>query len=170
MDEAVLRALARWPNVPACYGWLSLDRRGRWRMQGEPVVHGGLADFISRNYGCDEAGNWFTQNGPQKVFVALAYTPWILRTTGFGLVTHTGLAFVAEAGWVDEDGNLLLSGPQGVGLMHDHDLTALADFIELPENSVPGRLHLAGTLLPLNPILAAEVSTRFSFSPSPRPA
>ena len=169
MDEAVLRALARWPNVPACYGWLSLDRRGRWRMQGEPVAHVGLADFISRNYGCDDAGNWFTQNGPQKVFVALTYTPWILRIAASGFVTHTGQPFTAEAGWVDEEGSLLLSGPQGVGLVHDHDLTALADFIELPEKEAPGRLHLAGTLLPLNPIRAAEIPARFGFRPSPQP-
>ena len=28
MDESVIRALAKWPNVPAVYGWLSLSRRG----------------------------------------------------------------------------------------------------------------------------------------------
>jgi len=170
MDEAVLRALARWPNVPACYGWLSLDRRGRWRMQGEPVVHAGLADFISRNYACDDTGNWFTQNGPQKVFVSLAYTPWILRTTPSGFVTHTGQAFAVDAGWVDDDGALLLSGSQGVGVVHDHDLGSLADFIELPAGEDPGRLQLAGAPLLLHPIYAAEVPTRFGFSPSPQPA
>ena len=34
-------AIARWPNVPACHEWLSLDRRGDWRLQGERV-HGAL--------------------------------------------------------------------------------------------------------------------------------
>ncbi|HEV8259130.1 MAG TPA: DUF2946 family protein [Burkholderiales bacterium] len=29
MDEAVLRSIAKWPNVPAVYGWLQLKRRGR---------------------------------------------------------------------------------------------------------------------------------------------
>ncbi|TMH99667.1 MAG: DUF2946 family protein, partial [Betaproteobacteria bacterium] len=28
MDELVARSLAKWPNVPAVYGWLALDRRG----------------------------------------------------------------------------------------------------------------------------------------------
>ena len=27
MDDAVLRSMAKWPNVPDVYGWLSLDRR-----------------------------------------------------------------------------------------------------------------------------------------------
>ena len=39
MDRSVIRTMARWPNVPAVYGWMSLDRRGRWCLQGEPVVH-----------------------------------------------------------------------------------------------------------------------------------
>jgi hypothetical protein len=33
------------PEVPACYGWLSLDRRGRWRLRGETVTHAGLKAF-----------------------------------------------------------------------------------------------------------------------------
>jgi hypothetical protein len=28
MDEMVKRGMARWPDVPDVYGWLSLDRRG----------------------------------------------------------------------------------------------------------------------------------------------
>ncbi|HET8728586.1 MAG TPA: DUF2946 family protein, partial [Alphaproteobacteria bacterium] len=30
MDESVLRAMTKWPNVPAVYGWLQLDQRGNW--------------------------------------------------------------------------------------------------------------------------------------------
>ena len=41
MDESVIRAMDRWPDVPAVYGWLELDVRGRWRLRGEPV-RGGL--------------------------------------------------------------------------------------------------------------------------------
>ena len=29
MDDIVKQALAKWPNVPHCYGWLSLDARGK---------------------------------------------------------------------------------------------------------------------------------------------
>jgi hypothetical protein len=89
MDESVKLALAKWPNVPSCTGWLALDRRGNWRMRdeaaqrsgaaGSTIRHPALLAFIARNYGADEAGRWFFQNGPQRVYVELAYTPWIVR-------------------------------------------------------------------------------------------
>ncbi len=85
-----LAAIAKWPDVPACYGWLSLDRRGDWRLQGERVTHRGLIDFINRQYAGDETGCWFLQNGPQRVFVSLAATPWIFRNDGDRLASHTG--------------------------------------------------------------------------------
>jgi hypothetical protein len=30
MDDIVKQAMAKWPNVPACHGWLGLDARGHW--------------------------------------------------------------------------------------------------------------------------------------------
>jgi len=33
MDQTVLRSLAKWPEVPAVYGWLALDRRGNWLLR-----------------------------------------------------------------------------------------------------------------------------------------
>ena len=30
MDDIVKQAMAKWPNVPACWGWLGLDARGNW--------------------------------------------------------------------------------------------------------------------------------------------
>lgn len=89
MDQAVLDALKKWPNVPACTGWLMLDRRGQWRMRdeacqasggsGDPIRHTALNAFIARNYAVDDEGRWFFQNGPQRVFVDLAYTPSVVR-------------------------------------------------------------------------------------------
>ena len=35
MDDIVKQAMAKWPNVPHCYGWLALDARGDWRMRDE---------------------------------------------------------------------------------------------------------------------------------------
>ena len=32
MDQSVLDAVKRWPNVPAVYGWLSLTARGEWKL------------------------------------------------------------------------------------------------------------------------------------------
>jgi len=37
MDEIVKAAIAKWPNVPHCYGWLALDARGQWRIS--PTAH-----------------------------------------------------------------------------------------------------------------------------------
>lgn len=79
MDETVLAAMARWPDVPHVYGWLSLTARGQWRMRGEPIANAAIRDFIGRNYGCDEDGRWFFQNGPQRVYVTLELTPWVYR-------------------------------------------------------------------------------------------
>ena len=43
MDDAVRQALARWPDVPDCFGWLSLSRRGEWQLPDGPIRHAGLA-------------------------------------------------------------------------------------------------------------------------------
>jgi hypothetical protein len=171
MDDSVRRALVRWPDVPHCYGWLSLDRAGRWRLQNEIVRHHGLADFIARNYLNDDAGRWFFQNGPQRAYVRLDYTPWILRTDADGsLRTHAGGRFDSpEAAWLDEDGNLLISGPLGVGLVHGHDLVALADAIRAPEGDEPGELALAGGSLAILPIISTDVPRRFGFQQDPQP-
>src|SRR3546814_12269321 len=32
MDENVIAAMARWPDVPDVFGWLSLTERGQWRL------------------------------------------------------------------------------------------------------------------------------------------
>ena len=33
MDEIVKQAMAKWPHVPHCYGWLGLDARGDWYLR-----------------------------------------------------------------------------------------------------------------------------------------
>ena len=33
MDDIVRQAIAKWPNVPHCYGWLGLDARGQWYLR-----------------------------------------------------------------------------------------------------------------------------------------
>jgi Protein of unknown function (DUF2946) len=98
MDEQVLRSLLKWPNVPDCFGWLALDRRGQWRMRdefaqqnhlpGQIITHQALKEFISRNYACDTLGRYFFQNGPQRVYVTLDATPWIARLIPDGEVTQ----------------------------------------------------------------------------------
>jgi len=129
MDEAVIRAMAKWPNVPDVRGWLSLDRRGAWRLKGEPIPNRAVVDFIARNYSSDHRGRWFFQNGPQRVFVDLAYTPWVYSLDGRGaLVTHTGRECgAAEGAWIDEAGTMILVGEPGPGLVDDRDLMTLSE-------------------------------------------
>ena len=82
VDAVVLRAMAKWPNVPAVFGWLSLDRRGRWLLRGEPIGNAAARQFISRNYQSDPHGRWFFQNGPQRVFVEPVFAGGHLRRAG----------------------------------------------------------------------------------------
>lgn len=131
MDESVRRAMGRWPDVPAVYGWLSLDQDGHWHLRGEPVIHSGLIEFIDRNYECDEHGRWFFQNGPQRGYVTLAYTPWVLHIEISGtLRTHTGRAIDrVERAYVDEDGHLLLATEVGVGLVAADSIASVSEWL-----------------------------------------
>ncbi len=95
MDEIVSRSMLKWPDVPAVYGWLSLDRRGSWMIKTvagrfERIANAAVREFIARNYAADAEGRWYFQNGPQRVFVALDYTPWVYRLddAGEGLRTR----------------------------------------------------------------------------------
>ena len=124
MDEQVLRSLIKWPNVPHCFGWLALDRRGQWRMRdefaqanqlaGSVIQHTALNEFISRNYACDSLGRYFFQNGPQKVFITLDATPWIARIIpnedGLQLLSQCGTKIKPVSALSDENGNIYITG------------------------------------------------------------
>jgi hypothetical protein len=127
MDDAVARSIAKWPNVPAVYGWLSLDRRGNWLIKGERIANVGLREFIARNYEADERGRWFFQNGPQRVFVALAYTPFVMHWQGERLFDQCGREVTAKETYLDDEGSVLVLGEQGIGLLDDRDLERYAD-------------------------------------------
>ena len=130
MDEIVLRSMLKWPDVPAVYGWLSLDRRGNWMIKTvagrlERIAHAAVREFIGRNYASDPEGRWYFQNGPQRVFVALDYTPWVYRLddAGQGLLAHTGaVPRSLEAVFLDDAGALLLKTEIGIGVLLDRDL------------------------------------------------
>ena len=145
MDDIVRAALKKWPNVPHCYGWLALDARGDWYMRDERIQHAGpfpavkgsridhdkLRAFIERNYASDEAGSWFFQNGPQRVYVELESTPWIWRLQPDGQVlSHTGTAATVRSSWLDEQGRLYLLTDLGMGLVHTADMGLAADAVE----------------------------------------
>lgn len=169
MDDIVKAALAKWPNVPDCYGWLGLDARGNWYMRDEQAQSAGafgavlddparqmaskgsllkhekLIDFIQRNYEHDAQGRWFFQNGPQRVYVELEATPFIWRVgADFGVTSHTGIAARPQRCVLDEKGRLYLDTDAGFGLVHTQDMTVAADAVEqglwVPQDAVSAEL------------------------------
>ncbi len=139
MDDQVLAAMARWPDVPAAYGWLSLDGRGALRLHpggdsaqggaGTAITHPGIQQFLRRNYASDAQGAWYVQNGPQRAYVRLDAAPWILRRddAGTGLLDHAGRALATvQAWWLDEvEGHLYAATDAGAARVDDRDLAAL---------------------------------------------
>ena len=189
MDHSVIRAMARWTDVPAVYGWLSLDRRGRWCLRGEPVRHRGANEFMNRNYDCTDDGQWYFQNGPQRVFVDLDYTPWIFTLDGAKrLVDHTGNAIGEPRGaWIDEEGNLLLVSEQGVGLLCDRDLAPVSESFRFADGSACDEESVVNVMagsaavkskriflewgdnrIEVKTILRGSVAGNFGFEPRPR--
>ena len=187
MDETVIRAMAKWPNVPAVCGWLSLDRRGTWKLKGETIPNRAAVAFIARNYASDRHGRWFFQNGPQRVYVDLEYTPWVYSLSGQGtLVTHTGRECgTIGSAWIDEAGTMILVGEPGPGIVDDRDLLALSDrlvdergrpidddtaaeFIASRPGAEPGlRFEHGGARLRVRRIDSRSVAGRFHFVPHP---
>ncbi|MFP6780988.1 MAG: DUF2946 family protein [Gammaproteobacteria bacterium] len=152
-DQEVLRALEKWPNVPACYGWLKLDRRGNWLIKEQAITHKRAIEFLSRNYSSDEAGQWFAQNGPQRAYCDLDYTPWVYHLDGRDqILTHTHRVVNKVDGLVvDEDGNLLLETEFGIGLMHDSDLTKFVEILAQHQGEHDDVDELMTRLLELSP-------------------
>ena len=145
MDDIVKAAMAKWPNVPNCFGWLGLDARGNWYMRddrvqaagtfpaskGSLLQHEKLIDFIQRNYAPDHAGQWYFQNGPQRVYVELESTPWIWRLQPDGRVlSHSGTPVQVQESLLDEAGKLYLAAPIGLGLVHTQDMGIAAEAVE----------------------------------------
>jgi hypothetical protein len=141
MDEIVKQAMAKWPNVPHCYGWLALDARGNWRMRdeaaqrnntpGDKLANAALVGFINRNFAHDDKGNWYFQNGPQRVYVNLEATPFIARTDpAQGFVLQTGQALTPEAAFMTEAGALILQAGEIVAQLDDRDVAQVLACME----------------------------------------
>lgn len=150
MDDIVKQAMAKWPSVPNCYGWLGLDARGNWYLRddrsqtagsfqsglpgsrGSLLTHEKLIDFITRNYLPDAQGQWFFQNGPQRVYVELQATPLVWRVQPDHTVKdHMGRSAVVQQPWLDELGYLYLETTAGLGLVHTQDMGLAAEAVEL---------------------------------------
>ncbi|HEU0196929.1 MAG TPA: DUF2946 family protein [Nevskiaceae bacterium] len=189
MEAWVFKALARWPNVPHLYGWLRLDRRGRWLIRGSIVTRQQIIDTINPNYAADERGCWYFQNGPQRGYVTLDYTPLTLRSTPDGqLYTHTGqrVTQVRDA-WLDENSALTLTTEHGPGVVEDNSLDWVlarlldehshppeADALEAALTRASGQasglwLHFDETSILLQRCDAADLPARIGFVREPQP-
>lgn len=149
MDDLVRQAMAKWPHVPDCHGWLGLDSRGHWYMRDERVQQAGpfqsgrqaakgselkhekLIEFIHRNYEKDDLGRWYFQNGPQRVFVELEATPFIWRIDKDHRPTaQTGQITQVLSCLTDQHGRVYLDTPMGMGLVHTLDVVLVADALD----------------------------------------
>ncbi len=175
MDDIVKAALAKWPNVPDCYGWLGLDARGQWYMRddraqaagpfagaeataasrGALLRHDKLIEFIHRNYEPDVLGQWFFQNGPQRVYVELEATPLIWRVQpDFSVRAHSGVEGRIQRCVIDEHGRLYLDTDLGLGLIHSQDMVQAAEAVE------------QGLWVPME-VATRELPQRFGYVRSP---
>ena len=194
MDDIVKQAMAKWPNVPHCYGWLRLDARGVFRMcdevaqknaaAGDPIRHASLLAFIYRNYASDEHGAWFFQNGPQRVYVDLETTPFIARTdTQENFVTQDGLALKnIHTVWLSDTGSLLFQNATQIAMLDDRDIAAcLSQFrlngVVCSDAELLNWMHqpieacgfmVGGDVLPVKFIKSAAIAQQFGFQQKPR--
>lgn len=177
MDESVVRAMARWPNVPDCHGWLALTRRGEWRIgaQRERIAHAGLVDFINRNYVADASGGWYFQNGPQRVWVSLDYAPLVFRLLDgypIGMHAHTGaIAQRIDRVLLDDEGSLLFATELGPGLLDDRDLPRALEMLRSADgrpfeavlDESDAALRFGPDALPVERIAAADIEAVLGF-------
>jgi hypothetical protein len=193
MDDIVKQAMAKWPNVPHCYGWLALDARGAWRMRdeaaqranapGDKLTNAALVGFINRNYARDERGCWYFQNGPQRVYVNLEATPFIARTDpGQGLVLQTGQALAAlDAAFLTADGAAIVQGGEVVAQLDDRDVGEWLAAMELDGRPASDEALMAwleggagelvvsyrGKRVPVQRIAGTDLPERFGYTQAP---
>lgn len=174
MDDIVKQAMAKWPQVPDCYGWLGLDARGHWYMRddqcqaagtfssgapgskGSLLQHEKLIEFIGRNYAADLQGRWYFQNGPQRVYVELAVTPWVWRMQEDGsLRDQTGYTAEPTHCLQDERGWLYFHTERGLGLLHTLDVGMAADRMDAAQWNI-------------EEVRSEEIESRYGFVRSPQ--
>jgi Protein of unknown function (DUF2946) len=195
MDEIVKQAMAKWPDVPHCFGWLALDARGAWRMRderaqklglpGDKINHPALLSFIVRNYTHDDDGRWYFQNGPQRVYVNLEATPYIARTDpAQEFVLHTGEPFSPiDDAWITAGGALILEAGGKVAQVDDRDMAEYLAHLRIDGAPISDdellawlcdahphkklSLETASRRVPVQRLAIGELAARFRFNPVP---
>ena len=164
-------------------------------LPGDVIKHAALNAFIARNYASDSEGRYFLQNGPQRVYVNLEATPWVVRMMPTGNTEHpwqfqTQCESLLQptAAFMDETGGILIEGQLtqtcatgpaansfqeikrlSIALLHDHDLELFSSMTALEHATcaISGKWLWHGEDLPLEPITRAEVIHRFGFQTRP---
>jgi hypothetical protein len=195
MDDIVKQAMAKWPNVPHCYGWLALDARGGWRMRdehaqqanlpGDRLNNAALLAFINRNYAADERGCWYFQNGPQRVYVNLETTPFVARTDpAQGLIVQTGdVLGPLEHAYMTAAGALIVETGGKVAQVDDRDVAQLIGAMRMEGTPVGDEalmawlatgngnvtLDIHGASVAVARLAEDDLSQRFGFVTLPQP-
>ncbi len=128
MDDIVMQAMQKWPNVPAVYGWLRLDGRGQWWIREERLDNPAMCEFFHRNYGRDGAGRFYVQNGPQRVYVSLDLAPYVASPGPDGWITQPWCEQErARAAYMTPDGMLFIEIGGELAVVDDRSLAGLVD-------------------------------------------
>jgi hypothetical protein len=203
VDTSTISSLAKWPNVPFCYGWLFLDRKGLFRIRseyaqnnnlpGEVIKHLGLIDAIKKHICLDDQGQYFYQNGPQRVYLSLAYCPYVVRLLphkehGWILQNNIDQEIKPTRCFLDEIGNILLEcfvsvnqcsqelpvifteiEHRTVALLHDHDLNIFSELSQMDVSScgIKGIFKWHQIEIPIEPIMGKDIASDFHFKAIP---
>jgi len=204
LDPTIISAIAKWPGVPFCYGWLFLDRRGSFRIRneysqkhhlpGEIIKHKGLCDTIRKNICFDTHKQFFFQNGPQRVYLSLAYCPYVVRLIPdqknlWVLQNHLSEEISPTRCFLDEKGNILLefvarvmqcsdtppllfqeTQIRTIALLHDHDLNIFSELsqMNIANCGVIGTFNWRNVDIPIEPIVRSDVPKEFNYLEVPR--
>jgi hypothetical protein len=204
LDPTIISAIAKWPGVPFCYGWLFLDRRGSFRIRneysqkhhlpGEIIKHKGLCDTIRKNICIDSHKQFFFQNGPQRVYLSLAYCPYVVRLIPdqknlWVLQNHLSEEISPTRCFLDEKGNILLefvarvmqcsdtppllfqeTQIRTIALLHDHDLNIFSELsqMNIANCGLIGTFNWRNVDIPIEPIVRSDVPKEFNYLEVPR--
>jgi hypothetical protein len=164
-------------------------------LPGDVIKHAALNAFIARNYASDTDGRYFFQNGPQRVYVNLDATPWVVRMMPTGNADHPWQfqtqcqsLLTPTAAFMDEAGHILIEGMLtqtiwsaanqfseierlSIALLHDHDIELFSGLISLANTAcaLEGSWLWHGRDLTLEPISTAELESQFHFQARPQP-
>ena len=127
----------------------------RFKSEGFRGIVTTSTECIARNYSANDAGFWYFQNGPQRVYLELEATPLVWRVSANAVIhAHTGALAQFKKCFVDERGWVYLQTDLGFGLVHTQDTIHVAKAIETQH-------------WPVEEVNLSELPKRFGYQTSP---